>query len=139
MKTAKINYLVFFLFLINPLNNFAQNTLTIEITGLRNNNGQVLLQLMDEKQNSVKDITGIIENNTSIIVLEHLKAKKYAFRYFHDENKNRKMDINWIGIPTEGFGFSNNAKGKFGPPSFEKWIFELNDRKKMICNPTYYL
>ena len=40
-------------------------------------------------------------------------------------------------VPKEGYGFSNNARGSFGPPAFEQWIFEINDHKKMICIPTY--
>ena len=40
--------------------------------------------------------------------------------------KNEKLDTNFFGIPKEQFGFSNNAKGRFGPPSFESASFELD-------------
>ena len=71
------------------------------------------------------------------MVIEDLNPGNYAFRYFHDKNENDEMETNWMGLPTEGFGFSNNAKGLFGPPSFDKWVFELNADRKLICQPKY--
>ncbi len=139
MKTIKIILLVLGMLTIKLMNSNSQNVLTIEITGLRNNNGQILLQLMDENKNNLKSVHGIIKENKCIMMLEDLKTSKYAFRYFHDENKNNKLDTKWLGIPVEGFGFSNNAKGTFGPPSFEKWIFDLKANTAIKCNPTYYL
>lgn len=43
----------------------------------------------------------------------------------HDENGNGKLDSNWLGIPSEPVGASNDARGQFGPPSFEDAAFEL--------------
>ncbi|MCK4663339.1 MAG: DUF2141 domain-containing protein [Bacteroidales bacterium] len=135
MKKSLLLLLV--LLFIKPLILFAQFSLTIELNNLRNNNGQILLQIYDENQNKVKGAYGSIINKKCVIIIENLKSGRYAFKYFHDENKNDKLDTNWIGIPNEGYGFSNNAKGTFGPPSFEKWIFQIKDNKKMICNPNY--
>jgi uncharacterized protein (DUF2141 family) len=42
----------------------------------------------------------------------------YALAVIHDENRNGKLDTNWLGIPTEGYGFSNEAKALLGAPSF---------------------
>jgi uncharacterized protein (DUF2141 family) len=67
-----------------------------------------------------------------------LKPGKYAFKYFHDENNNnKKMDTNVIGIPKEGYGFSNNAKGRFGPPDFKDTIFEIKNDTTIICTINY--
>lgn len=134
----KKTYLLIILFLtILPFISVAQISLTIEIQNLRSNAGEILLQIYDENQNKIKGVYGKIVDKKSVIIIENLIAGKYAFKYFHDENKNDKLDSNWLGIPNEGYGFSNNAKGTFGPPSFEKWIFELLDNKKMICSPIY--
>jgi len=43
------------------------------------------------------------------------RVGKYAVSVFHDENSNGKLDTNFLGIPREGVGASNNAKGHFGP------------------------
>jgi uncharacterized protein (DUF2141 family) len=42
---------------------------------------------------------------------------------FHDENSNSKLDTNFMGIPREGVGASNKAKGHFGPPKFHDASF----------------
>ena len=49
----------------------------------------------------------------------------YAVSIYHDENDNGKLDANFMGIPSEPYAFSNNAKGMFGPPSFEDCRFEV--------------
>lgn len=116
----------------------SQLSLTIEITGLRNNDGHVHLELSNEKGKKIKGITKNIIENTCVIIINNLKPGKYAFKYFHDENKNDKLDSNWIGIPIEGYGFANNAKGIFGPPSFKETIFELKQTKTVKCTATYH-
>lgn len=125
------------LLLINSINIIAQVSLAIEIKELRNNNGKILFQLYDNNQNKIKGVYGDISNNKCLIVIKELKKGKYAFKYFHDENTSEELDSNWLGLPTEGYGFSNNAVGKFGPPSFDQWLFELKENKKMVCLPTY--
>lgn len=122
---------------IYPLISFAQYTLTIKLVNLRSNSGQILLTLYDENEQRVTGEYGKIEDSKCTIIINNLKSGNYAFRYYHDENNNDKFDSDWMGMPKEGYGFSNNAKGKFGPPSFENWIFGLNDNLKMICIPSY--
>jgi uncharacterized protein (DUF2141 family) len=58
------------------------------------------------------------------VVFKNLPAGIYAISVMHDENENGKLDSNSLGIPKEGFGFSNDAMGMFGPPSFEKAKFK---------------
>jgi uncharacterized protein (DUF2141 family) len=57
----------------------------------------------------------------------------YAFAIYHDENKNSKLDKNMLGVPTEYYGFSNNARRTFSAPSFQESSFDLNkDVKQTI-------
>ncbi len=74
-----------------------------------------------------------IENKEVIVVIDSLKYGEYAVRVFHDENKNGKIDTNFLGIPTEDYGYSNDASGWFGPPSWEKAKF-IFDKPEMIIN-----
>ncbi len=140
-KDARMKTIIFCLIavlpLIIPVRIAAQYTLTIEIINLKNNDGQILMQLYDENQNKIKGAYGNIHNHKCIITFDKLKAQKYAFKYFHDDNNNNNLETNWLGIPKEGYGFSNNATGLFGPPAFEKWIFELHSDLKMVCTPKY--
>ena len=50
---------------------------------------------------------------------------KYAVVVYHDENDDRKFDSNWIGLPTEGFGVSNNPSLFLAAPNFEESSFEV--------------
>jgi uncharacterized protein (DUF2141 family) len=111
--------------------------LTIEINDLRNSKGKVALDLQDVNKNSIKAVFQEIENQRCIITIKNLNPGKYIIRYFHDENGNKELDTNWIGMPKEGIGFSNNAKGKFGPPKHEKTIFKFTGDTTMVCTPTY--
>jgi uncharacterized protein (DUF2141 family) len=120
----------FGIFLISGYS-FSQLNLDIEITGIKNDVGKIMLQLLDGKEVTVNQAMGDIKDGKSTISIRDLKPGKYAIRYFHDENSNGKLDTNTFGIPKEGYGFSNNAKGSFGPPAFEKWIFDLTENKKL--------
>jgi uncharacterized protein (DUF2141 family) len=138
MKYFKILFILFIFITVKPFTSKGQHTLTIEISDLRNNNGQLMLAFYDDKEVKIKGISQAINGKKCIIVIENLKPGKYAFKYFHDENKNEKLDVNWIGIPKEGYGFSNNAKGSFGPPSFEKTILTVKENTTLKCTPSYF-
>lgn len=56
----------------------------------------------------------------------------YAVSIYQDENDNGKLDANFMGIPSEPYAFSNNAKGMFGPPSFEDCQFEIKEGAQEI-------
>jgi uncharacterized protein (DUF2141 family) len=79
----------------------------------------------------------VIKDKKCVFFLKNLNPGKYAIRYFHDENLNSLMEMNMLGKPTEGYGFSNNVTGKFGPPPFEKWLFDLNENKILLLKPVY--
>lgn len=96
-----------------------------------------MLQLFDEKEKILVQEMGTISDNKCILSIKNLKPGKYAVRYYHDENQNMKMETNMVGKPTEGYGFSNNATGKFGPPPFEKWLFELKEDKRIVLKINY--
>jgi len=129
--------IVIILLFFNAINIFAQYKLTVEITGLRNNNGNVLYELFDENKKSLDVGTIDVTNKKCVIVYNNLKPGKYGFNYIHDENKNKKLDTKMLMIPTEGFGYSNNADGTFGPPAFKKWVFEIKEDSKLNLKITY--
>lgn len=51
----------------------------------------------------------------------------WAVLAYHDENGNKKLDTNFVGIPNEGYGFSNGAKARFGPPSFKDAAIKVGE------------
>lgn len=54
-----------------------------------------------------------------------LPAGRYVLKLFADENGNAKLDTNMMGLPTERYGFSNDARGNFGPPAFDAAAIRL--------------
>jgi uncharacterized protein (DUF2141 family) len=62
-----------------------------------------------------------------------VEAGEYAVAIFQDENRNGKLDSNFIGIPKEPYGFSNNIK-KMRPPSFEEASFQYEANELVEIN-----
>lgn len=60
-----------------------------------------------------------------LLTLRDLPEGRVALSVFHDRNGNGRLDQNLMGLPTEPYGFSNNATGNFGPPAFEPASFEV--------------
>ena len=113
-------------------------SLEIEIEGIRNGKGKIFFQLFDKEQKVLYEIVADIINGKSILRFSELKPGEYAFRYFHDENNNGKLDKNILGVPREGFGFSNDPPIVIGEPSFDKWLFNLRGQKKMNTAIKYF-
>ena len=70
------------------------------------------------------------KNNNEIYF--YIPDGTYAVTLFIDENNNQKLDKNFVGIPKEKYGFSNNAKGIMSAPKFKKVKFELKDNITQI-------
>jgi len=66
------------------------------------------------------------------ITFADIKLGNYAVSVLHDENQNKDLDTNMLGIPKEGYGFSNNVTGVIGPPSFRKARFHVPARGSSI-------
>jgi uncharacterized protein (DUF2141 family) len=138
-KRNNMKRVVFFLFAFAIISNssFSQFTLKINIVEIKNNTGKIMFQLFDEKQTVLKQEMGTIVENKCSFSISGLEPGKYAVRYYHDENQNGKMETNAVGKPVEGYGFSNNVTGRFGPPSFDKWLFEITSDKEITLRPAY--
>jgi uncharacterized protein (DUF2141 family) len=118
----------------------AQNTgnLVLEIASFRNSDGVVAVALYDhdegfpgKEENIVRAANAKIINGKAVVEFAELAFGEYAISAFHDENSNSELDTNWMGIPKEGVGASNNAKGRMGPPRYKdaKFDFEKDDQK----------
>jgi uncharacterized protein (DUF2141 family) len=109
----------------------AQNTLTIEINGLKTNEGTVMIKLLDANEKVVKTVKSKVTDKQCMVKIEDLASGSYAVQYFHDENDNGKMDTGSFGKPVEGYGYSNDARGFFGPADFDDQVFEMNENLKI--------
>jgi uncharacterized protein (DUF2141 family) len=121
------------------------NLIHVEIGGLRNDKGQVVCDLHSSADGFPKNGDKAVAHAKSPISSGHavcdfpdVKEGTYAVAVFHDENSNGKLDTNFMGIPREGVGASNNAKGHFGPPKFNAAAFRYSSgRLELKITVTY--
>ena len=66
------------------------------------------------------------------MVFRDLPPGVYAVSVRHDENLNGKLDTNFLGIPKEGYGASNNPSKKLREPTFDEGRIELKDAEQAI-------
>ncbi len=69
---------------------------------------------------------------------EAIAPGTYALAVIHDENMNGKLDTNWLGFPTEGYGFSNDAKTSLGAPSFSAASFPYDGQNIDLTISLHY-
>ena len=74
------------------------------------------------------------------VVFAGLAPGDYAVAAFHDADGNGELGQNIVGMPTEGFGFSNGATGFMGPPSFDKAAITVGseDARVSVVVPIAY-
>lgn len=71
-------------------------------------------------------------NNTRIqIPLVQIPTGEYSVTVYQDLNSNMRLDTNWVGMPTEPYGFSRNPDSNLGPPDFNETVFSLNANRTM--------
>ena len=115
----------------------AQHTLTINIDGLKNDKGQAIVSLLDSEGKMITYKKEKIVDGKSSLIFENLKPGTYGFKYCHDENNDGNINYNFLGMPKEGFGYSNNAKVKMKEPPFSKTTFEINGNVIQNCTIIY--
>ncbi len=134
-KTFIFSLTIFFLITAGSL--FAENkgnrgTLRVLIKGFANNRGNAMIALCHskecykEKSKAFKRKRVPVKNKKAEWVIKGLSYGRYSLKIYHDENGNGKLDKNALGIPRESYGFSNNARGMFGPPDYKDVIFLFN-------------
>ena len=106
----------------------------VEILGIRNSIGAVACALFEAPEGFPSEFLRFATN----IMMVKVRATKatcdfadiapgtYALAVIHDENRDGELATNVMGMPKEGYGFSNDAKGTLGAPSFEAASFSYN-------------
>jgi uncharacterized protein (DUF2141 family) len=132
-KTKKV--LLVALMLLGTMMCFAQetaNSVIVKVTGIEEMKGEISIGLFSDEENYPNGdvFAGTFvkaDNETITYTFENIPEGVFAIAIYHDENSNKKHDKNFLGIPKEGYAFSNNVFGTFGPPKFEKTKFEVKE------------
>jgi uncharacterized protein (DUF2141 family) len=114
----------------------AQNVnLTVSIVGLKNDKGNLRVGLFNSEgtflKSTFKGVSSDIKSKKATVTFMNIPKGEYAISVYHDKNKNGKLDTNFMGIPSEDFACSNNAKGFMGPPKHEDAKFQLEKDSKI--------
>jgi uncharacterized protein (DUF2141 family) len=108
----------------------------VTVLNIKNSTGTVACALFDSAQGFPGEYLRMA-TNVMVIKVRHSQARctfeeippgAYAIGVIHDENMNGILDTNMIGVPKEGYGFSNDASGTLGPPSFDAASFPYDGR-----------
>ena len=109
--------------------------LDIKITNVKKIKGFVRIAVFADQNSWLKQskLSKVLPVNSESCVekvcqwqIEGVPFGDYGIAVFHDENGNEELDTNFLGIPKEAFGFSNNRSAMFGPPSWKKSKFALD-------------
>jgi uncharacterized protein (DUF2141 family) len=105
-----------------------QATVAVKVTGLRSEQGQVKIAVFNSPEKwlgkqPIYSATINVDSQTVLWKMSDVPYGEYGIAVLHDENKNGRMDKNFVGIPLEPYGFSNNVRVTFGPPTWEKAKF----------------
>lgn len=113
--------------------------LVVELDGLKSDKGQVCLALYDRSKGFPNDGTKAkkylcadITARPLKVTFEGLEFTNYAVAVIHDENKDGKLNTGTFGIPTEGFGFSNNPAVRMGAPEYSECSFFVAGKETVI-------
>ncbi len=113
---------------------------TLQVKGIEEAKGIMAIALFDSEENYKGKDTYLKAEEVKVTgkdftyVFTDINPGTYAVKVYHDLDKNGKLNTNWVGMPKEPFGFSNDAKGKMGPPSFEDAAFEVKGDMNIVIN-----
>ncbi len=126
------------------LSSLLANDITVEVTNIFNQNGKIGIALYNRDNKSFANMSkfykGVylkIDGKKVIYTFKDIPNGTYAISVIHDENENKKLDKNFLGIPKEGYGFSNNIRPKFRGATFKESKFKLNRDKNISIKLGY--
>ena len=136
MKVIRESFFFLLLFLFFQNQSFSQETKQVlKITNLKKVKGRLYIGWYNDATTFLKYSKTVyrdkieVNNQTEINVLfKNIPKGKYAIAVFLDENDNYRLDKNFLGIPKEKYGFSNNVLPAFRSATFEEAAFELKQQ-----------
>jgi uncharacterized protein (DUF2141 family) len=113
------------------------HSLSINISGIKEIKGSLYIAIFRPIDSfpvfgrQFKGLVKQVKGTSQIITFNELPPGIYSIAVYHDINKNNVLDKNLLGIPTEIYGFSNNARRTFSAPSFQEAMVILNKDMKI--------
>jgi uncharacterized protein (DUF2141 family) len=124
--------------------------LKVTLENFRSDKGQVLICVFSAESSAVDTFPDCmkgrpvrqgklsIKGGKVVVSYSGLKDGVYAVAAVHDENGNGELDTNFLGVPTEGIGISNNPQ-LLGKPQFPEARFEIKGKTGITVSIKYIL
>ena len=119
---------------------WSQAKINVRISNFENNKGKCVVCLYDNAESfsekggtPVSCLTVPVADKNATAAFENIKQGTYAIMVIHDANNNRKFDTNFLGIPTEGYGSSQNKLPFAAAPKFEENKITVTDNTTTHC------
>ena len=118
----------------------------VKILDINNSKGTVACALFESPTGFPIEYLGYA-TNIMVIKIRKTQARcdfmdippgTYSLAVIHDENMNGKLDTNWLGVPKEGYGFSNDATSLLGAPSFAAASFRYDGQNLELHLKLHY-
>ena len=126
------------LFFLGSAARVQAQTLTLEVRDIDRPTGTLYVAIYSSPDNFLKKpLTGFrveVKDKTLSIPCKGLPQGTYALALFQDLNENGTLDTGAFGIPQEPTGFSRDAQGVMGPPSFEQCGFTLRRDTTLVVH-----
>ena len=117
-------------------------SITVEVTNVRNGRGNVHVDICSQDQFLKEDCSFAAEaparEGTTLVTIAHVPPGRYAAQVSHDENNNHKVDRGLFGIPKEGIGFSRDAPVHLSPPKWADAVFDHQGRQTITLKLRYW-
>lgn len=120
----------------------ATHEITVTIANPRNQKGEMCIALFRDGRGYPQTLEEAVTRQC--VAIDGLPwrirvpAGDYAIAVLHDEDGDRLMTSRLLGMPKEGYGFSNNPSARFGPPAWEKAAFKLDSDRGVTVRLTYW-
>lgn len=117
---------------------FAQQSnavIELSLTNQHSSAGKIYVAIYNSEQSfgipEKAYLTDILEAKKPFLASIELKSGSYVIAVYQDVNSNGKLDKNWIGVPTEPYGFSKDPVIRFGPPLFKDCQLNLQGKNSL--------
>ncbi|MFM7838779.1 MAG: DUF2141 domain-containing protein [Chitinophagaceae bacterium] len=118
--------------------------LSVVVQNVHRNQGELLIAVFNQDQGfpfsseqAVKTLKTAASRSSVAIKIGSLPPGRYALALFQDANQDGKLNTNWLGIPKEGYGVSNNIFPTFRAPHFQEAAFPFPQQSELTIQMKY--
>jgi uncharacterized protein (DUF2141 family) len=114
-------------------------TLHVRMEGFENTDGEAGVAVWnaargfpEEIEHAVATTYVTIQDGAAVARFDQLEPGRYAITVYHDKNDNRRFDKNWLGMPKEDWGVSNNVRPRLRAPRFTEAVRDLGVGEQLV-------